>query len=114
MDSRTIKKLEALEVKAGLNNAGVFLIEDGRITSAGKEYTREEYEAIKKKKRIVTIYDDIEKRPDLSGLNVQELKELERYILKRDSGQALTGQEEAALAAIMNKTKQGGVEWLEK
>jgi len=55
---KRIKKIEAATGQPG----GVFIIEnDGRIFSGGQEYTREQFENIKKqsKKEIVVIVDNI-------------------------------------------------------
>jgi hypothetical protein len=58
---KTIKqKLANVERMAGRHTPGVFIIdENGKIISSGREYTREQYEAIAKKKRVVTIIDNI-------------------------------------------------------
>jgi hypothetical protein len=58
---KTIKaKLRKIERQAGDNSPGIFIIEDGKIISSGREYTPAEYEAIKKSKRVITIIDDLE------------------------------------------------------
>lgn len=44
-----------------------------------------------------------EEKQDLSVLSVEELKELEVFIIKRDSGQEWTEREEGRIAAIMAK-----------
>jgi len=58
---KRIKKIEAATGQPG-GVFGVFLIEnDGRIFSCGQEYTREQFENIKKqsKKEIVVIVNSI-------------------------------------------------------
>ena len=60
MDKTIKQKLEKVERMAGSNAPAIFLIENGKITSGGKEYTREEYEAIlAKNKTVITLIDNI-------------------------------------------------------
>lgn len=60
MDKTIKQKLANVERMTGRYTPGVFIIdENGKIKSSGREYTREQYEAIAKKKRVVTIIDDI-------------------------------------------------------
>jgi len=46
-----------------------------------------------------------EEKQDLSVLSVEELKELEVFIIKRDNGQEWTEREERRIGEIMSKVK---------